>query len=283
MGTDSWVYNPRMPELPEVETVRRSLLPLLPTRIERVTVQRPEVVVGRATARALLAGADLVAISRQGKQLAFCTADGGRCCAVHLGMTGSLRHVPPGCRTHPTDHCHVTWHLPGGHRLIFRDPRRFGGLWTFPSMDALQHERWSPLGPDALEVTPRVLAARLARTRRPLKAALLDQTLIAGLGNIYVDELLFACSLAPDRPAATLAMTDVQGLVRRMRTLLSRAIRAGGSSLRDYVDGRGDPGRFQFRHQVYGRAALPCRACGAQLASRVLAGRTTVSCLACQR
>jgi len=123
----------------------------------------------------------------------------------------------------------------------------------------------------------------LSRTRRGLKAALLDQALIAGLGNIYVDELLFACGLHPLVPAHQVNPAQLPGVVRRMRRLLGRAIEAGGSSLRDYRDADGRPGSYQCCHKVYGRAGLPCARCGRSLASAPVAGRTTVWCPACQR
>jgi len=161
--------------------------------------------------------------------------------------------------------------------------RRFGGVWTFPDRAALAAERWHRLGPDALAVRPAELNAGLGRTGRPIKAALLDQQVVAGLGNIYVDELLFAARLAPHARADGLDLPAVQRLVRQMRRLLRRAIDAGGSTFRDYVDAAGEAGRFQQSHRVYGRAGLGCRRCGRPLGSTLVAGRTTVWCPRCQR
>ncbi len=282
-----------MPELPEVESVRRSLLRHLPGRtITAVKLLRPDIVTGPATPSALLRGRTIGDILRHGKQLAILTQASANppCLCVHLGMTGSLRYFPSSAIGHAKSatqpdlppHAHIIWQLDDGGKLVFADPRRFGGIWTYPNPAALRESRWNTLGADALTITPRQLHSRLAASRRPLKSALLDQNLIAGLGNIYVDELLFDCRLHPSTPCDCLTFDQVRALVSRMRRLLGRAIRAGGSTLRDYVDGQGNPGGFQFRHKVYGRAGQPCRNCRALLQSLTLAGRTTVYCPACQ-
>lgn len=271
-----------MPELPEVERVRLTLAQRLVGReVTAVELRRADVVRGGREPADLLAEQRFAAVERLGKQLAL-VAGSGRCVCVHLGMTGSLRYTPPGDATPIVPHVHVIWRLDDGGTLSFRDPRRFGGVWTFPDRDALLEHRWRSLGEDALRITPARLRRRLVATRRPLKAALLDQNLVAGLGNIYVDELLFACGLHPLTPANALPEQAERGLVGRMRRLLGRAIEAGGSSLRDYVDGNGTRGGFQDRHRVYGRAGLPCHTCGEPLASTLVAGRTTVWCTTCQ-
>lgn len=272
-----------MPELPEVERVRLTLAAhLLGQAVQHVRLHRRDIITGSNRPAALLAGATVHDIRRHGKQLALIAPD-GRCVAIHLGMTGSLRYSqqPPNVAT--DKHIHVVWTLAGGGMLAFRDPRRFGGLWTFPSFDALCEARWSSLGPDALAIVPARLYAALTGTHRPLKAALLDQGILAGLGNIYVDELLFQCGLDPRKWADSLALPRVQAMVRAMRTLLRRAIAAGGSSISDYTDGNGEAGSFQNRHQVYGRSGKPCRRCGKTLVGFSLAGRTTVRCPRCQK
>lgn len=271
-----------MPELPEVENVCRSLRPRVEgVRCRAVRVRRADVVTGDRHPKALLAGQRIESVRRQGKQIAL-VGEAGTVVCVHLGMTGSL--VVDARRSGRTrsPHDHVAWSLDCDRQLVFRDPRRFGGIWTFPDIDALTAARWSDLGPDALVIRPRDLHQRLAGTRRALKAALLDQTLIAGLGNIYVDELLFRCGLAPTRPTWTLSPAQVRRLVAAMRRLLHRAIDCGGSTVRDYVDGHGVCGRFQLQHHVYGRGEQPCTRCGQALARTQVAGRTTVFCRACQ-
>jgi len=272
-----------MPELPEVETLRRSLVGALVGRTVRgVTLRRRDVVTGGVTKADLLVGERVERLERRGKQLAI-VAESGRTLCVHLGMSGSVVHVAARTRLERRDHAHAEWRLSDGSRVVFRDPRRFGGLWTFGSFDGLLSERWSGLGPDALVVTPAELRGRLSRTARGLKAALLDQSVVAGLGNIYVDESLFRARLSPERRADTLG--DARPLVRAIRTTLGRAIEAGGSTLSagGYRNGRGEAGSYQAGRLVYGRAGSPCPACRAPLHGAALGQRSTVWCLSCQR
>ena len=219
-----------MPELPEVECVRLSLERLVVgRRVEAVRVSRPGVITGRRDDAALLVGSKVSGVIRHGKQLAIVGErydsgggnSGGRCVCVHLGMSGQLCIVGgkqgrgttkrrtsrvPGSSADQTlpAHTHVLWRLDGGLGLRFTDPRRFGGLWTFDDEGKLLAKRWSRLGPDARQITASQLSDGLSKTRRPLKAALLDQHLVAGLGNIYVDELLFNAKLHPLTPACEL-------------------------------------------------------------------------------
>ncbi len=272
-----------MPELPEVETLRRSLVEALAGReIVGVTLRRRDVVTGGRRKADLLIGERIERLERRGKQLAIVGASGRTVCA-HLGMSGSLTHVAARRRLERGDHAHVQWRLSDGSRLVFRDPRRFGGLWTFESFDELVSRRWARLGPDALEVSARELLARLQRTRRTLKAALLDQTVVAGLGNIYVDESLFRARLSPERRAETLE--DARGLVGAIRRTLREAIEAGGSTLSSggYRNGRGEAGSYQARRLVYARAGEACPLCRERLHGAVLAQRSTVWCRSCQR
>ena len=279
-----------MPELPEVETVRRGLeAGLVGERVEAVTLG-PHPVVRASTARRvyderpdparLLAGDAVVAVHRHGKQLAI---EGGRGGSVwvHLGMSGQLRLCPAGTPLAP--HTHARWTLAGGTELRFVDPRRFGGLAVHASMDELRSCRFAAAGPDALAVTPARLHRALGRTRRALKAALLDQAVLAGLGNIYADEACHAAGLDPHRPADRVSPEEAAALVRGIRRILRRAIGLGGSTLRDHADAAGRPGRAQTLHRVYGRGGEPCLRCGVRLEKSLLAQRTTVRCPACQR
>ncbi len=279
-----------MPELPEVESLRRSLLaPLVGRAIRQARVHRPDVVRptpssarSRRLRDALLVGDVVDRLERRGKQLAI-VGRRGRVICVHLGMSGQLLHVPAGRRLPRTDHVHVVWRLEReGGRLVFRDPRRFGGVWTFESPETLLSRRWRQLGPDAASITKDDLTAALASTRRPVKTVLLDQARIAGVGNIYADEALFRAGVHPGRPADTLASTAVRRLHAALRDILAEAIEAGGSTIRDYRNGRDDPGGFQGRHAVYGRAGSPCVICGATLRQASLGQRTTVWCPDCQ-
>lgn len=284
-----------MPELPEVERVRLTLLPrLIGRRVMSVQVRREEVVThdgprvaGRSLQPALLQGLIITSLHRHGKQLAIAAGessqalDDQRALVVHLGMTGSLISAQPRNDDAIDKHDHLIWLLDDGSRLTFNDPRRFGGVWTFNSFAEVR-QRWAALGEDALAASAPTLNSKLKRTRRNLKAALLDQSVIAGLGNIYVDELLFRCGLHPKRRADRIDAAVVACLCDEIKSLLAEAIARGGSTLRNYVDGDGHGGAFQERHQVYGRAGLPCLRCGQPLATAAIGGRTTVYCKRCQ-
>lgn len=278
-----------MPELPEVETVRRTLARnLTGAHVRAVELRRPDVCSchdDRApTPRSLLVGLTIDRLRRHGKQLAIISRQ-GRVLCVHLGMTGQLLLTPSACRLPRRDHLHVLWSLDttrGPCTLVFRDPRRFGGLCSFPSFDALVQARWSLLGPDALDLTPDHLHAALSRTRRPVKAALLDQRVAAGIGNIYADEALFHAAIAPTRPGASLDASEHARLALAIRAVLRAAIRRRGASLRDFVDPHDRPGRSQEHFCVYGRAGQPCFRCRTILRSCLLAQRTTVWCPVCQ-
>lgn len=276
-----------MPELPEVENVRLGLLnTVVGETVSRVSLRRPDVVRGKKRPADLLSGRTITRIDRLGKQLALVAdrseARRDACVCIHLGMSGSLRYYRQGEPFKPDGHTHVVWHLTDGGRLAFRDPRRFGGLWTFGSIKELIEQRWSCLGPDALAITPAKLHAKLLKTQRAIKAVLLDQAVLAGLGNIYVDELLFGCRVSPLRPACGIDRTQVRQLVNKMRRLLDTAICSGGSTLRDYVNAQGQTGGFQNSHKVYGRSGQPCVRCGVALSSDTVSGRTTVYCKKCQ-
>ena len=281
-----------MPELPEVETVRHGLAEIMVgRRIERARLLRADFCVtehgGAPTPEEILEGATIRDVIRHGKQLAI-VAESGRVLRAHLGMSGQVRAASEDDLRRLT-HVHASWSLKNrrgaaGHPalVIFRDPRRFGGLWTHESMEAVRSGPWAALGPDALAISASRLAAGLAGSRRPVKAALLDQAVLAGVGNIYADEALFRARIAPARHAATLTRAEVARLAAAIRAVLRAAVAARGSTLRDYVDARGKPGRRQLRHLVYGRGGKPCHDCATPLASGVVAQRTTVWCRACQ-
>lgn len=281
-----------MPELPEVEAVRRVLARRVVGRwVREASVRRRDVVRGPTAPEAMLVASRIAAVQRRGKELCLCgqsiEGDVGfaGCVCIHLGMSGSLIWSPANATGEATDpHVHVVWTLDDGSRLTFRDPRRFGGVWLFRDTAQRDALRWSRRGPDALTVRPDRLAAALSATRRPLKAALLEQKLLAGLGNIYADELLHRCRLHPLTPGNRLSSQQVRAMVEAMRRLLRDAVRAGGSTLRDggYRGGEGAAGAYQSRHAVYGRAGQPCRTCRTLLRAIAVGGRTTVYCPTCQ-
>jgi formamidopyrimidine-DNA glycosylase len=288
-----------MPELPEVEHLRLSLAPrLLGRGVRSVRIHRRDVVVApgdppggfsrashtqrprRLGPAALLAGTTVAELRRRGKQLAIIGAD-GRVVCVHLGMSGQLRLLP-GSDRQVAPHEHITWRLDNGTRLVFRDPRRFGGVWTFPSVADLERQRWACLGPDALTVTAGQLRASLCGVRRAVKAALLDQSVIAGVGNIYADEALFAAGVSPLRQALGVESDEVAKIAGAIRRVMAASIAAGGSTLRDYRDAEGNKGNNQFHLTVYGRGGEPCPGCGRALRQLRLAQRATVMCDRCQ-
>ena len=291
-----------MPELPEVEHLRRTLTPrLVGKAIVLAALHRRDVLVApgdppggfsrarererprRYTRADLLMGERVAGLDRRGKRLAIIGAS-GRALVVQLGMSGSLRWAPAHGRI-PTAHRHASWTLDDGSRFAFIDPRRFGGLRAAPTPADLE-ACWGELGPDAIETPHRRLAAMLVATfrasRRPIKSALLDQRTIAGCGNIYADEALFEARVHPMTHASDLDGEQVGALTGAMRRAMTRAIEMGGSSIRDYVDASGTRGDASQRHAVYGRAGRPCLRCGATLEHAQVAQRTTVWCPTCQ-
>jgi formamidopyrimidine-DNA glycosylase len=285
-----------MPELPEVETVRRSLeAELVGRTVTRVRVLTRSMVAlpgdppagfmrsrtgapPRPMASRLLLGCSTIAATaRHGKQLALIANTGTTIC-IQLGMTGSMqlgsKKAPP--------HTHVVWTIDDGRVLRFVDPRRFGLVSAYPSPEALRTQRWSSLGPDALTVGSKALSRACAGRTRAIKAVLLDQSLIAGVGNIYADEALFKARVHPGASAGSLCPRELAVIARKIRSTLRGAIKAGGSTIRDYRTPEGAAGGFQHQHLVYGRAAQPCRACNTTLVATQIAQRTTVFCPSCQ-
>jgi formamidopyrimidine-DNA glycosylase len=270
-----------MPELPEVETVARELRGFLPgRRIRRVLCHFPGIVgTGARAFQEALRGRAFTSVTRHGKYL-FLGLSQGREVALHLRMTGQVLLWPRG--RSPDAHCHLEVLLVGSDRkLVFRDVRKFGRLELLPdgSPEFIRSKR---LGPDALRIRPEALHESLRRTRRCLKAALLDQRVLAGLGNIYTDEVLFRQRLSPRRSSSSLSRRRVQSLAASIRAVLRAAIRRRGTSISDYVDPDGRRGGYQFALQVYGREGEPCPRCGTSIVRLVVAGRGTWTCPRCQ-
>ena len=282
-----------MPELPEVENLRRSLESgLLGARVGTVLLARTDIVHGwsdrkRIETGDLLGGCSIASLDRRGKQLAI-IGDRGSGLVVHLGMSGQLRWGSG--EDSAGLHVHARWgildSLGARRTLEFRDPRRFGGLFPFRSRTDLESRLWADLGPDAVGEPLDSLSAHLRTafrsSRRAIKSVLLDQSVIAGIGNIYADEALFAAGIDPRCRADRLAASRSDRLAEEIQRVLRAAIDAGGTTLRDYVDASGRSGSFQSLHAVYGRAGLGCRLCSAILRSGLVSGRTTVWCPSCQ-
>ena len=269
-----------MPELPEVETVARSLA-------RQVTGDRIESVWLGAKSEPLKSSAKVIAwalenarmagVRRVGKQIVFdlvSPAGERRQWIVHLGMTGQLLLSSPDVV--PKKHTHAILKLASGRELRFVDPRRFGRL-------SIAHDGdFRGTGLEPLEIDIPSFVALFRGRKTPIKSALLNQKLLGGVGNIYADEALFRAGIRPRRRAATLAREQLKTLHSSLKKVLREAIRLGGSSISDYVDADGKEGYFQFRHRVYGRAGEPCFVCHSPIKRVLIAGRSSHYCPKCQ-
>jgi len=297
-----------MPELPEVETVRRGLQPVFEgARIAEMTLARADLRFPFPPGfRERVTGRRVVSLGRRAKYL-LADLDDGTVLVMHLGMSGAFRieqaatQTVPGAfhyaRSEDRKHDHVIFHLEradqAGLRIVYNDPRRFGFMTLVPRAELESHPFFAGLGlePVGNALDADTLARRLAGKATPLKAALLDQRIIAGLGNIYVCEALFRARLSPQRAARTLATKAGRAGVRAerlavaIREVIDAAIAAGGSTLRDHRQADGQLGYFQHTFQVYGREGEPCRTpgCGGTVRRLVQSGRSTFHCPRCQR
>lgn len=293
-----------MPELPEVETVRRGLVPVM----EGATVERLEA--RRANLRwplpeqfaARMQGRKILRLRRRAKYL-LADLDRDETLIMHLGMSGSFRVLLGNEETSPGEfmyprakasvHDHVVFHMSPRATVTFNDPRRFGAMLLADTAALPEHPLFRGLGPEPLgdELTAAYLAAKCAGRSTSLKAALLDQRIVAGLGNIYVSEALHLAHLSPKRPARVLAdrggdpAEGAKRLVPAIRKVIAAAIEAGGSSLRDHRKTDGDLGMFQHRFRVYDREGVKCptRGCAGKIKAIVQNARTTYYCPVCQR
>jgi formamidopyrimidine-DNA glycosylase len=271
-----------MPELPEVETTRRGIAPLaVGRRVVAVHIydRRLRWPVPPSLEKKL-EGRTIDALDRRSKYLLFRV--GKETLLVHLGMSGSLRAIagsPP-----RATHVHADIVLDSGATLRYHDPRRFGAiLWLRSPADA--HPLLASLGPEPFDAALDAGYLRQATRRRTaaIKLALMDNRLVAGVGNIYANESLFRAGIRPTTAANRVSQARFGRLIDAVRETLSEAIVKGGSTLRDYVDSRGEPGYFQLAHYVYGREGQACRICGSAIKSIRLGGRATTYCPRCQR
>ncbi|HHY06137.1 MAG TPA: bifunctional DNA-formamidopyrimidine glycosylase/DNA-(apurinic or apyrimidinic site) lyase [Clostridia bacterium] len=274
-----------MPELPEVETVKKSLVPYLKgQKIENVKIfftgiiKQPTPILFKERIR----GRTIVDLERRGKYLLF-FLDGGLTLVIHLRMTGQLTvcsgDVPI------SKHTHLIFFLASQQEWRFTDVRKLGLVYLVPTgnwacIHGLNNLGYEPL---AEEFTLQVLGELLRGRKGKIKPFLLDQSKIAGIGNIYADEILCQAGLHPERTINTLRTVEVAKLYRAIKLILKEAVVCRGTSLRDYVDGRGQKGNFQERLQVYGRKGEPCYECQTPLERIVVAGRGTVFCPRCQK
>jgi formamidopyrimidine-DNA glycosylase len=294
-----------MPELPEVETVRRGLEPILVgNRFARVEQRRPDLRFPLpADFARRLEGRKIVSLDRRAKYL-LGRLDDGEVLVMHLGMTGRFSidrgngaTLKPGAFAHRQTaipkHEHIVFHLADGIAVRYSDARRFGYMDLIEGNALGGHKLFKGLGTEPLgpDFTPAWLAGKLTGKKTPIKAALTDQRLIAGLGNIYACEALYRAKVSPLRSASTLATktgkptAKTEALTVSIQAVLNEAIKAGGSSLRDYAGADGRLGRFQHRFKVYGREGKPCsrKGCGGTVRRIVQGGRSTFYCPTCQR
>ncbi|WP_137388336.1 bifunctional DNA-formamidopyrimidine glycosylase/DNA-(apurinic or apyrimidinic site) lyase [Rhodoligotrophos defluvii] len=291
-----------MPELPEVETVRRGLAGVMAGhRIDRLELRRHDLRFPfPPDFRQRLQGARVERIDRRAKYLLGLT-DRGDVLIMHLGMSGRFTIVPPegqarkpGTFYHAAaagagegPHDHVIFAMDDGTRIVYADPRRFGIMDLAVEEELAAHRLLKDIGMEPLDdaFDAAYLGARFAGRQAPLKAALLDQRIIAGLGNIYVCEALFRAGLSPERKAGSLSPQGLERLVGSIKAVLQDAIAAGGSSLRDYAQANGELGYFQHTFEVYDREGQPCRrgGCGGTVERVVQSGRSTFYCRTCQR
>jgi formamidopyrimidine-DNA glycosylase len=273
-----------MPELPEVETLRRDLAAaLVGERIRRCEVRLPRLVTcpDCRTFCSRLKGARIEEVRRRGKYLLF-VLDRPWEWVVHLGMTGSLLLAEEGSPEPP--HTHIVLHLTHPRLLRYADSRTFGETAVVPAGDHSALKGLAGMGPEPLErsFTAKALE-RAMRTSARVKSALMDQRRVAGIGNIYADEILFRAGIDPSRPADSLGKEELERLHSAVKTVLREAVRRRGSSVSDYVDSWGKPGSYQLVHKVYRREGRPCPACGEPIRRTVMGGRSAHWCPRCQR
>ncbi|WP_299700498.1 bifunctional DNA-formamidopyrimidine glycosylase/DNA-(apurinic or apyrimidinic site) lyase [uncultured Tateyamaria sp.] len=282
-----------MPELPEVETVRRGLAPAMEGAVvARADVNRPDLRWPFPEKMAeRLTGQQVLGLRRRSKYI-LADLGSGETLLVHLGMSGRMlvSGDPLGQFVHehpaPEKHDHVVLHMDNGARITFNDPRRFGAMDLLDTATADQHKLLAVLGPEPLgnAFNEDHLVAAFEGKNTPVKSALLDQRIVAGLGNIYVCEALYRAGISPTRKAGRISKQRVAALVPIIRDVLAEAIEAGGSSLRDFRQADGELGYFQHRFDVYGREGEPCRTpgCSHEVTRIVQSGRSSFYCRSCQ-
>lgn len=270
-----------MPELPEVENVRRALEPRLSGKTLRTyRIHFPGVLTFHGKRKRPVVPTPFLGARRHGK---FLCLDFGKQQSIlaHFRMTGSFYFRTK--RDAVLPHTHVEFTLSSGEILAYRDPRRFGRLWWFSGVDVFAVPPLSELGPDALQIGEEDFVRTIRNRRRMMKPLLLDQHLLAGLGNIYVDEMLFHTRIHPRQPSHRLGRRKVGELWWAMREILAGSIEKGGSSIRDFVDSEGNAGGYQREHQVYNKEGRPCPRCSRPLRRTLVGQRGTTFCTRCQR
>lgn len=274
-----------MPELPEVEIVRRSLQKIvsLESVIIKVNLFRPNIrfEIPKIISKKLV-NQKIISVERRAKYLLFKTPAGYL--LSHLGMTGSWRILK--LNEAYTPHDHFSLKFKDGRELVFRDPRRFGMIDFVENDEIKTHIRLKNLAPEPLDAgsfTDEYLFSKIKNRKSPIKNFIMDQKFVVGVGNIYASEVLFAAKINPNRKAYRLSKSDCVRLVRMIKDILSSAIERGGSTIRDFVSGDGEYGTFQNNFSVYGRCGQTCRKCGASIKTKMFSGRSTFWCPHCQK
>ena len=269
-----------MPELPEVEVIARGLDATLKGRtvvsVDHADMTRLSESAGSLTPKVV--GAVVARVYRRAKVLLMEMED-GLTLAFHLKMTGRVVH---GCAREPGKHDRVFFGLDDGTLLAFSDMRKFGYVRSFAPGELESWDFFQRCGPEPLETSAERLADRLARRTQAIKGALLNQSVVVGIGNIYADEALFRAGVHPQTPANALPRAEAVRLFQEVQTVLKEAIAENGSSIRDYVNADGDAGAFQNNFRVYGKKGCDCCTCGTALQAVTVAGRTSTFCCECQ-
>ncbi|MDI9480526.1 MAG: bifunctional DNA-formamidopyrimidine glycosylase/DNA-(apurinic or apyrimidinic site) lyase [Syntrophomonadaceae bacterium] len=267
-----------MPELPEVETIRRSILGNENAILVKIDIFHPGILRRQDFDPAELYGQPIRRIARRGKFLVFFMQE-ERHIIVHLGMSGRFYMIEKGQEL-SGKHIHAVLHLDNGRRLVYQDARRFGGLRFVIDIE----DFFCRMGCEPLEDEFNAdLLAKLVKDRKvAIKTLMLNQNLIAGIGNIYADEALFAAGILPQRPAGSLTTVEVERLTQAIKQVLNESIEQRGTTFRDFRDGYNKSGGFQHHLQVYGRINEPCRLCGRPLARERIGGRSSHYCRHCQ-
>ena len=268
-----------MPELPEVETIRSSLEVNLKARITTVEARREDVIKRREFPLEELVGLTITGLKRRGKYLIL-GLDGSRVLVVHLGMSGRFYMLPEAEKV-TAAHVHFIIHLDNGNKLIYQDPRRFGKIWLCQGEDDLfDHMGVEPL---SRQFSQEYLTSVCAHRKVAIKTLLLNQNLIAGLGNIYADEALFKAGIRGTRPAGTLSQEEIKRLRLAIVKVLRHSIRERGTTFRDFRDGYNRSGGFQNSLAVYGRTGQSCHVCGGIINKEQIGGRSSHYCENCQK
>jgi len=275
-----------MPELPEVEVICRGLRPLLAGRMvvavhgsgKPLRHPVPLAAMGEA-----LCGRRIREVARRAKYVLIEFED-ETLLVIHLGMTGNLGFFPHSAPLKPHDH--VRWQLEDGQELRLHDSRRFGGVWLLSPPQARERETgfFAATGPEPFSpgCTPTYFMTLAGRRQQPIKAFLMEGKVVAGIGNIYANEALFAAGIHPARPASAMKKSDWRQLIPLIRAILNQAIACGGSTISDYINVGGESGYFQVNFKVYGRKGLPCPQCGAFIEKIPISGRASYFCPCCQ-